>query len=151
MKTILLPALSRLLIAPLLVFAGSLAADDRPFREFGDYRVYYSAFNSSVLRPEVAAAYDIVRGRDRGLVNIAVIPAGAVGGRPAEVSGHVANMFAQSQELKFFEVREDDAVYYLAPFRFANEDPLTFTVTVKPMPDTPAYMLSFQRTFYHDR
>jgi hypothetical protein len=151
MKTILLPALSRLLIAPLLVFAGSLAADDRPFREFGDYRVYYSAFNSSILSPEVAAAYDIVRGPDRGLVNIAVMPAGTVGGRPAEVSGRVANLFAQGQELKFFEVREDDAVYYLAPFRFANEDSLTFTVTVKPMPDAPSQTLSFQRTFYRDR
>ena len=142
---------SHLFIIPLLVFAGSLWADDRPFREFGNYRVYYSAFNSSLVSPEVAAAYDIVRGRDRGLVNIAVMPAGTIGGRPAEVSGHVANIFAQRQELKFFEVREDDAVYYLAPFNFENEDSLTFNITVKPSPDTPAYTLSFQRTFYRDR
>jgi hypothetical protein len=151
MKIAQLPPLSHLLIIPLLVIAGSLAADDRPFREFGDYRVYYSAFNSSFVSPEVAAAYDIVRGRDRGLVNIAVMPAGTIGGRPAEVSGHVANIFAQRQELKFFEVREDDAVYYLAPFNFENEDSLTFNVTVKPNPDMPSYTLSFQRTFYRDR
>ncbi|MGB5097328.1 MAG: DUF4426 domain-containing protein [Porticoccaceae bacterium] len=151
MKIPQLSPLSHLFIIPLLVFAGSLWADDRPFREFGDYRVYYSAFNSSLVSPEVAAAYDIVRGRDRGLVNIAVMPAGTIGGRPAEVSGHVANIFAQRQELKFFEVREDDAVYYLAPFNFENEDSLTFNITVKPSPDTPAYTLSFQRTFYRDR
>ena len=151
MKIPQLPPLSRLLMAPLLVFAGSLWADDQPFREFGDYRVYYSAFNSSLVSPEVAAAYDIVRGRDRGLINIAVMPTGTIGGRPAEVSGHVANIFAQRQELKFFEVREDDAVYYLAPFNFENEDSLTFDITVKPSPDTPAYTLSFQRTFYRDR
>ena len=151
MKFMQLPPLSRLLMVPLLVFAGSPSADDRPFREFGDYRVYYSAFNSSFVSPEVASAYDIVRGRDRGLVNIAVMPAGTIGGRPAEVSGHVANIFAQRQELKFFEVREDDAVYYLAPFNFENEDSLTFNVTVKPNPDLPSYTLSFQRTFYRDR
>jgi hypothetical protein len=139
-----------------LLLAGVLAAlatraDDRPFREFGDYRVHYSAFNSAFLDPKIAAAYDIVRGGDRGLINIAVVPIGAVGGRAAQVSGHVANIFAQRQELKFFEVREGDAVYYLAPFRFEHEDALTFSVTVKPAPDLPSYSLSFQRTFYRDR
>lgn len=139
-----------------LLLAGMLAslaalADDRPFREFGDYRVHYSAFNSSFIDPKVAAAYDIVRGGDRGLINIAVVPIDTVGGRPAQVSGHVANIFAQRQELKFFEVREGDAVYYLAPFRFEHEDSLTFSVTVKPAPDLPSYTLSFQRTFYRDR
>ncbi|MFZ2207865.1 MAG: DUF4426 domain-containing protein [Porticoccaceae bacterium] len=151
MKIMPLSPLSRLLMVPLLIFAGSLSADDRPFREFGDYRVYYSAFNSSFVSPEVAAAYDIVRGRDRGLVNIAVMPAGTIGGRPAVVNGQVANIFAQSQELKFLEVREGDAVYYLAPFNFENEDSLTFNITVKPNPDMPSYTLSFQRTFYRDR
>jgi len=139
-----------------LLLAGVLAAlatraDERPFREFGDYRVHYSAFNSSFLDPKIAAAYDIVRGGDRGLINIAVVPTGTLGGRAAQVSGHVANIFAQRQELKFFEVREGDAVYYLAPFRFEHEDALTFSITVKPAPDLPSYSLSFQRTFYRDR
>lgn len=125
-------------------------ADDRPFREFGEYRVHYSAFNSSFIDAKIAAAYDIVRGGDRGLINIAVVPTGTLGGRAAQVSGHVANIFAQRQELKFFEVREGDVVYYLAPFRFEHEDALTFNVTVKPAPDLPAYTLSFQRTFYRD-
>ncbi|MFP5414724.1 MAG: DUF4426 domain-containing protein [Gammaproteobacteria bacterium] len=151
MKIAQLPPLSHLLIIPLLVFGGSLSADDRPFREFGDYRVHYSAFNSSFVSPEVAAAYDIVRGRDRGLVNIAVMPAGVIGGRAAEIKGHVSNIFAQRQELAFFEVREGDAVYYLAPFNFENEDSLTFNITVKPNPGMPSYTLSFQRTFYRDR
>lgn len=139
-----------LLIAALWSAHGAWA-EDRPFREFGDYRVYYSAFNSSFIDPEIAAAYEIVRGRDRGLINIAVVPMGTIGGRPAQVSGHVANIFAQRQKLDFFEVREGDAVYYLAPFRFEHEDSLTFNVTVKPAPDLPSYTLSFQKTFYRDR
>ncbi|HEX4881580.1 MAG TPA: DUF4426 domain-containing protein [Porticoccaceae bacterium] len=126
-------------------------ADDRPFREFGEYRVHYSAFNSSFIDAKIAAAYDIVRGGDRGLVNIAVVPTGSVGGRPAQVSGHVANIFGQRQTLEFFEVREGDVAYYLAPFRFEHEDVLTFNVTVKPAQDLPSYDLSFRRTFYRDR
>jgi len=134
-----------------LWLVGTAEADDRPFREFGSYRVYYSAFNSSFVTAGVAAAYQIERGRDRGLVNIAVVPANAIGGRPALVSGHVSNIFAQRQKLEFIEVREGEAVYYLAPFRFDNEDSLTFDVTVKPAPDLPSHTLSFQQTFYHDR
>lgn len=137
------------LLALLLPLAAR--ADDRPFREFGDYRVHYSAFNSSFIDPKIAAAYNIVRGGDRGLINIAVVPTDSVGGRPAQVSGHVANIFGQRQTLEFFEVREGDAVYYLAPFQFENEDALTFSVTVKPAADLPSYDLSFQRTFYRDR
>ncbi len=139
-----------------LLLAGMLAAlatraDDQPFRDFGDHRVHYSAFNSSFLDPKIAAAHDIVRGGDRALINIAVVPVGASGGRLAQVSGHVTNIFAQRQELEFVEVREGDAVYYLAPFRFEHEDALTFNVTVRPAPDLPSYSLSFQRTFYRDR
>lgn len=134
-----------------LCLAASAVAEDRPFREFGNYRVYYSAFNSSFVTPEVAAAYQIERGRDRGLINIAVVPAKAIGGRAALVSGHVSNIFAQRQKLEFLEIREGEAVYYLAPFRFENEDSLTFDVTVKPAPDLPSHTLSFQQTFYRDR
>lgn len=134
-----------------LWMAAGVWAEDRPFREFGDYRVHFSAFNSSFVDPEIAAAYDIVRGRDRGLINIAVVPTDTMGGRPAQVSGHVSNIFAQRQQLDFFEVREGDAVYYLAPFRFEHEDSLTFHITVKPVPDLPSYTFSFQKTFYRDR
>ena len=130
--------------------AASAFSGEPAYREFGSNKVYYSAFNSGFISPGVAAKYDITRGKDRGLINIAVVPDGVEGGRAALVTGYVSNIFAQRQELDFFEVREGNVVYYLAPFRFENEDPLTFKVNVKPSPDMPSYNLSFQRTFYHD-
>lgn len=132
------------------LLASNVFSGDPAYREFGDSKVYYSAFNSSFISPEVAAKYDITRGKDRGLINIAVVPDGIEGGRAALVTGYVSNIFAQRQDLEFFEVREGSIVYYLAPFRFENEDPLTFKIKVKPHPDKPSYSLSFQRTFYHD-
>ncbi len=145
-----------------LVFAAlALAADTQHQKTFAHHTVHYSAFNSSFVLPEIASAYNIARGKDRGLVNIALVEEGRTGGRPARVEGTYANMLAQKWTLQFVEVREENAVYYLAPFKFENEDSLTFKIKVTPATDAQgvspdaaaqaAYELSFQRKFYHDK
>lgn len=145
-KRLLVPAF---LLLSLSASLQSFAAD-QPYKAFGDYKVFYSAFNSSFITPEVAASYNITRGKDWGLVNIAVVKDGAQGGSTALIKGHVANIIAQQQTLKFFEVREGKVVYYLAPFRFEDEDAMTFKISIRPDPDKPAHNISFQRRFYHD-
>lgn len=143
--------LSTLLAIPLLLLSSVALADGRSHQDFDGYRVYYSAFNSSFITPAIAANYNITRGKNKGLVNIAVVPDGAQGGRTALVAGQVTNILAQQQKLTFFEVREGNVVYYLAPFTFANEDSLTFKIGVQPHPDKPALELVFQRKLYHDK
>ncbi|MEH6466689.1 MAG: DUF4426 domain-containing protein [Porticoccus sp.] len=141
----------KLLWLPLLVLlAFSVHADSKPYKEFGDYKVFYSSFNSSFILPEIASAYNITRGKDKGLVNIAVLQGGKAGGTTALVKGTVSNMLAQQQVLNFFEVREGDTVYYLAPFEFDNEDSLTFKIQVQSDPNKPSHSLSFQNKFYVD-
>ena len=98
-------------------------------------------------------ANDIVRGKDKGLVNIAVakVPGVAL---PATVSGRVFNILQQSQTLEFVAVREQNTVYYLAPFEFDNEDFLTFKIRVLPQSDGPEtiypYDFKFQKKMYVD-
>jgi uncharacterized protein DUF4426 len=158
MKNISGVLLQLLAVVPLLIglssfLSISLAASE-PYKNFKDYKVLYSAFNSSFISPEIASTYSITRGKNRGLVNIAVLPNNAkanTGGKPALVSGYVSNIIAQQQKLEFFEVNEGTATYYLAPFRFENEDFMTFKIRVQPDPDKPADEISFQRTFYHDK
>ena len=144
----------RLLVPAFLLLSLSASlhsfASDQTFKAFSDYKVFYSAFNSSFIRPDVAASYSITRGKDWGLVKIAVVKNGAQGGSTALIKGHVANILAQQQTLKFFEIREGKVVYYLAPFRFEDEDAMTFKISIQPDPDKPAHNLSFQRRFYHD-
>ncbi|MEZ5530537.1 MAG: DUF4426 domain-containing protein [Porticoccaceae bacterium] len=137
-------------LAALALLALSVQADDKPYKEFGDIKVFYSAFNSSFVQPEIADAHKIVRGKDRGLVNIAVLRDGKSGGTTALVKGTVTNIIAQQQTLAFFEVREGDTVYYLAPFRIDNEDYLTFKIEVTPDPNQPPLSLTFQKTLYQD-
>lgn len=137
-------------LAALALLALSVQADDKPYKEFGDIKVFYSAFNSSFVQPEIADALKIVRGKDRGIVNIAVLRDGKSGGTTALVKGTVTNILAQQQTLAFFEVREGDTVYYLAPFRIDNQDYLTFKIEVTPDPNQPPLSLTFQKTLYQD-
>jgi len=138
-------------LAMLAMVAFTIYADDKPYREFGDVKVFYSAFNSSFIQPEIASNYNIVRGKDKGLLNIAVLRGDKPGGTTALVKGSVSNIFAQQQILEFFEVREGDTVYYLAPFRIDNEDYLTFKIEVIPDPNQPPLSLTFQKTLYQDK
>lgn len=141
----------KLLWLPLLaLLAFSAHADNKPYKNFGDYKVFYSSFNSSFILPEIASAYNITRGKDKGLVNIAVIRDDKVGGTTALVKGTVSNILGQQQVLKFFEVREGNTVYYLAPFEFDNEDSMTFKIQVNSDPNKPSQSLSFQNKFYVD-
>jgi len=141
----------KLLWIPLLaLLAFGVQAENKPYKEFGNIKVFYSSFNSSFILPDVASAYNITRGKDKGLVNISVIVNDKTGGTTALVKGAVFNIFAQQQKLKFLEVREGDIVYYLAPFEFENEDSMTFKIQIQPDPNKPAYSISFQNKFYHD-
>ena len=138
-----------LIILCSLILSLTAQADQHNYKNHGDHKIFFSAFNSTFIDPDIAVANQIVRGKDKGLVNIAVVlKAGS--GQPALITGNVYNIFQMSQKLEFFEVREQDTVYYLAPFEFENEDFLTFKISVQSDPSMPAYQLKFQKKLYHD-
>ena len=131
------------------VFSLTVQADQHDYKKHGDHKIFYSAFNSTFIDPDIAVANQIVRGKDKGLVNIAVVlEAGK--SLPAVISGNVYNIFQMSQKLEFVAIREQDTIYYLAPFEFENEDFLTFKISVQSDSNKPAYKLKFQKKMYHD-
>lgn len=133
-----------------LLLASAAFADDKPYKQYGDTKVYYSVFNSSFVAPDIANLHRITRGIDKGLVNIAVVPDGAAGGTTALVTGTVMDLLARQQTLDFKEIREGESVYYLAPFEFGKEEPLTFSITVRPAGASADQTFTFQRTLYQD-
>lgn len=139
---------SGLLLSLALVLS---AQADSPQR-FGQYEVHYSAFNSSFLEPEVAEAYNIQRSKYQGLVNVSVLEEQNGGTEPvtAVVTGHMTNLLGQQQELKFKQVREGNAIYYLTNFHFSDGDPLKFNISVQPDPNEPPHQVNFQQKFYTD-
>lgn len=123
-------------------------------QQFGVYTVHYNVFNSTDIPANVAGAYKLVRGKDRALVNISVTKTenGATSlGLPAQVSGVRRNLMQQKQTLKFIEVSEGDATYYLAPFVFNNEELLHFDIELNVEGAARPLKLTFNRTLYADK
>jgi len=59
-------------------------------------------------------------------------------------------LLGQAQNVKFKEIREGDAIYYIGAFRFNNEEDLVFDVSVQPDAGVEPYTLTFQKKFYAD-
>lgn len=122
--------------------------------DIGDYTVHYLAVNTTFLQPEIAAQYGIERASRRGFVNVAVLrdaPNGGVGAPvTAVVTGSRANLMQQSTELQFQEVREGEAIYYLAQFEFSNAETLRFTIEVQPEGQGPAREITWTTQLYAD-
>lgn len=125
-------------------------AETKTFITTEKYQIFFTAFNSSNIQPAIAREYGLTRGKDIGLVNVAVVEKGNIKGKPAQVSGTVNNMLAQMQTLIFKEIDEGDATYYIAPYRFDHLDRMTFLLKVKPAPDAPIEEIKFQRQLYLD-
>lgn len=119
--------------------------------KFGDYTVHYNVFHSTDIPAKVAEAYKLVRGRDRALVNISLTKTenGSTSlGLPAVVSGASKNLMQQKQALKFIEINEGDATYYLALFVFNNEELLHFDIQVSADANAKPMTFTFNRTLY---
>lgn len=123
------------------------------FVEDDQYRVHYSAFNTSLLTPENAKRYGITRSRQRGMLNIAVQRKksdGSTVGVEAQLSGIVRHLSGTERELDFTLVTEGAAVYYLAEFLIGDGEQLYFKLKAIPVPGHPGLKISFDQPFYND-
>ena len=121
--------------------------------KFGDYTAHYNVFHSMDIPAKVAETYKLVRGADRALVNISLTKTdnGSTSlGLPAVVTGASKNLMQQKQTLKFIEVKEGDATYYLAPFVFNNEELLHFDIQVSADANANPMAFTFNRTLYKE-
>ena len=133
------------LLLATLAFVPTLAPAEQ-FKQFGDWQVHYIAFNASLLSPEVAERYAIVRGRNKGLLNISAIGP-SKRGQKMRVEGRYLNLLSQSFPLEFREIEDDGAVYYLAAFDFQNAEVLRFEIAVE-LPDQGLQTWRFQQALY---
>ncbi|MEH6811811.1 MAG: DUF4426 domain-containing protein [Motiliproteus sp.] len=139
------------LITLLLALVSGFAQAEQ-FKPFDQYEVHYNAFNSSFVTPEVASAYGLQRSKYRALMNVAVLK--KEGGKKPSVNvvvtGSFNNLIGQNQDLSFVEIREGESIYYIASFRFTDDEVLDFEIKVQPDPNAPAYIVNFKQHFYVD-
>ena len=113
--------------------------------------VHYAALPTLELRPEIARSYSITRSAARGLLNIAVRQAQADGSSralSATIVGAATNLAGQRQELRLREVREGEAIYYLAEPRIAAGETLDFSLSVLPEGARAPIQVRFRQEFF---
>ncbi len=116
----------------------------------GDHVIHFSAQSTDQLPPEVARAYNIVRSKNRAMLNVSVLT--AADNRPvsAEVSVRTVNLTGQLKNITMRQIDEQDAIYYIGEVAVANRETLNFDISVTPDGVDTASTVRFQRQFYTD-
>jgi hypothetical protein len=124
----------------------SARAEQQFATEAGEYTVHHSLFPSSFLQPKIASSYNITRSRDRLVLNVSVTRGNSaeVRTQSARVSGTRSDLI-HTQPIEFREIREKDAVYYIAEIRATSEAVYYFDLKVQPDPNRPPISVKFNR------
>jgi hypothetical protein len=145
------PSPGRILVLLGLLLLSQLTVAES--ERFGEFEVHYSVVNSTFIAPEIASRYQIVRGKDRAFVNLAVrkyLADGTDIAVAARIEGRSWDLF-QNQFLQFREIREGPAIYYIADFQFSeNEDGELrfFDIQLLPEGAQRSKQLKFQHKVY---
>ena len=121
-----------LLLLTVCLSAGAMAADvikGERKETFGDVTVHYNTFNSTFLTPDIAKAAQLIRSKNQGVINVSVIK----DGKPqiASVTGTVKDLTSNSVALKFRQVTEQGAIYYIAQYPVPQQETRTFEIKVQ--------------------
>ncbi len=133
--------------APKAKLAESSSADG------GDHVVHVSAQTTDQLTPEIASAYDIVRSKNRAMLNVSIVRksdnqsvAGKVTVKAVNLTGQLKNVTMRKIE----EPGDTTAIYYIGEIPVANRETLVFDITVTPDGQGKVIAVSFQREFFTD-
>ena len=149
-----LSATSGTILILLLFLTDSVNAQASTETQVGDYTIHHTVFNSSFISPQIAKVYELIRGPNKAIVNIAVTRDSESGqslGLPVNMQGFARNLMQQETALEFIEIAEGDATYYLAPFEFHDQELLHFYINVRLPGESSANELHFSKVLYHDR
>jgi hypothetical protein len=139
-----------LLFSFILALFCSQDANAENMKKLGSMNVHYMAIGSTFFTPEIAKAYGITRSRYNGLVNISVLD-NSQKNNPAKsvsITGKAKNNLGQFKELEFSEVKEGNAIYYLAQVNYNNEETLHFDIMINDGKEKQ--QLKFSQKFYID-
>lgn len=123
------------------------------FETFGDHVVHFNAQPTTMLPPEVARAFGIRRSGNRAMLNVTVLSRGEGDSSTpvsASVSVDATNLLGQGKDIRMRELREGDAIYYIGEVMVANEEIITFNVSVRPEGVDAPHEFRFRQQFYTD-
>lgn len=132
-----------------LALLAATCAQGQQSERFGPYELHYSVVNTTFLDPQVAAGYGITRGKKRAILNLAVRELTDQGSEPRSMllQGRTRDLI-HAEDLEFQEVREGSAIYYIAEFRFINEEWRFFEVDFRPEGSSETYRFEHKHQLY---
>jgi len=121
-----------LLLLTACLRASAMAADvikGERKETFGDITVHYNTFNSTFLQPDIAKAAELIRSKNQGVINVSVVK----DGKPviASVTGTIKDLTSNSVAMKFRQVTEQGAIYYIAQYPVPQQETRTFEIKVQ--------------------
>ena len=139
-----------ILVIPILWLSQAVWGQDNIRHEMQQHFVYHNVFNSTLITPDIAKNYHLVRAKDRVYLNIAVVKKTGGYGIPTNIKGTYRNLMQQQQVLDFVEINEATATYYLAPIRFDNEEILHIDVDVSLKDSSDSARFTITKKLYRD-
>lgn len=118
-------------------------------KEYADHIIYYNAFPTDSLPPEMTKQYALKRSKNYAMVNISVMKKGSgiPTGVKAKVTGTIKNLMGQTRELEFREIKEANAVYYIAQIGVQSKEVVNFNIDIKPEGTKLKYDIAFNKKF----
>lgn len=123
------------------------------FETFGDHVVHFNAQSTTMLPAEVARAFGIRRSGNRAMLNVTVLRRNEPQNDTpvtADVVVDANNLLGQHKDVIMRELREGDAIYYIGELPVANQEVITFRISVRPEGAEAAYDFTFRQQFYTD-
>ena len=127
--------------------AGATSAD------IGNHVIHFSAQSTDQLPPAVAREYDIVRSKNRAMLNVSVIRESDNLPVIAEVNIKTVNLTGQLKNITMRKIEEPGdviAIYYIGDTTIANREVLVFDINVKLEGEDAPSAVRFKRQFYSD-
>ena len=118
-------------------------------KEYADHIVYYNAFPTDSLPPQMTKQYGLKRSKNYAMINISVMEkgAGVPTGVKSKVTGQLKNLMGQSRALEFREIKEGQAVYYIAQIGVQSKENVNFYIDIVPQGSTEKYEIKFSKKF----
>ncbi|WP_423185839.1 DUF4426 domain-containing protein [Alishewanella sp. d11] len=115
-------------------------------QQLGDWDVHYIAFNSTFLTPQVAKATNLSRNKNNAIINISVLESQTQQAQAVQIGGIARNLLGQQRDLVFREVKDGDAIYYIAVMPFRNEEQFRFSLDIRQ--GNKRQQLNFEQKLY---
>jgi hypothetical protein len=112
------------------------------------FTVHFSALSTDQLPPEVARQYNIVRSKNRAMLNVSVVKQDDGSSVTANVAVKTVNLTGQLKNVNMRKIQEQEAIYYIGEIPVANSETLIFDISVVPEGQERPIEVRFKRQFF---